>query len=228
MSPRCFFCVGTSLATLTNVEFLLGKAPSVLPGERIPLLPPLRRVMSDNSVQRNGKVNVPMKWDVLTHGALEAAIAAWWGGYTVSSAELYAVWLDESRYYSPFKVSLERPLPGEHYQDVNPRFLQDLIVPGTDWRLQSALKTANTTVTAADRLLYVDTSAGSRTMTLPPAATPAPYTPFSFIKAHVSNSLIIDGDGAETVDGAATLTLTALNARAVLYSDGARWRSVPR
>ena len=53
-----------------------------------------------------------------------------------------------------------------------------------------------------------DTSSGSITITLKPAADWPKFVPFHFQKVSASNSMIIDGDGSETVDGSATIAVT--------------------
>src|SRR5690606_35461568 len=111
--------------------------PSLLvPGGRIPLMPPIARRTLDNAVQRNGKVQKPIYWNALRLTSIEAMIAAWWGDYSVASADLYAVWVDESKHYSPFRVVLERPVADEHYTDMNETFAENILIPGYDWRLQ--------------------------------------------------------------------------------------------
>lgn len=88
------------------------------------------------------------------------------------------------------------------------------------------------TLTASDtqHLEYqrhiADTSSGSITIALKPAADWPAYVPFHFQKVHASNSMIIDGDGSETVDGNATITITGNSEVVSLYSDGTtirRW-----
>jgi hypothetical protein len=88
------------------------------------------------------------------------------------------------------------------------------------------------TLTASDtqNLHYqrhlADTSSASITITCKPAAEWPPFLPYHFQKVSASNSMIIDGDGSETVDGAATITITENGGVVSLYSDGTtirRW-----
>ncbi len=65
-----------------------------------------------------------------------------------------------------------------------------------------------------------DTSSGSITITLKPAADWPKFVPFHFQKVSASNSMIIDGDGSETVDGSATIAVTGNGTVISLYSDG--------
>lgn len=226
MLTESFFAIGASLAALANVETALRFPPHVLdPTTRIPLLGPIRRQTLDRAVQRNGAASVAMTWDMVRDDALQAFIVATWGGYTTASKALYASWLDESGHFSPFAVTLERPLQGEHYTLSN-GWVQQLRIPGYGWTLQSATKSANYTVTASDRLLYVDTTSGNVTLALPAAATPGAYTLFSAVKTAAGNNLVLDPNGSELIDGASTKTITALNARVDFYSDGTAWHTL--
>lgn len=222
------FALGTSLATLKNVQDVVSLPPTVLPDGLIPLLPPIKRVMMDKSLQRNGDINAPLRWNVLRLADIDAMIEAWWQSYTIGSRELYAVWLDEQRRYSPYKVTFERPLPNEHYTIVNERYAQEIVIPGRDWQLQSVSKNANYTVTSADRLIYVNTVGGNCTMTLPAVGAPEPRTTFSFIKTAAGNNLVVQRAGADTFwDGATSKTVTALNGRIDVYVRDGKWRVVP-
>jgi hypothetical protein len=77
----------------------------------------------------------------------------------------------------------------------------------------------NTTLTADDHTVGVDTTAGNVTVTLPPAAT-VPGQLFEVKKALGGNNVILDGDAAEPIDGAATQTITALNGTLSVRSRG--------
>jgi len=224
--PQFYFAIDATLAALKNVETVVTHPPHVLPQQRIPLLGPVRKQTLDKAVHRVGSINVDMQWDLMFLADLNTFILTEWGDYLTASKALYASWLDESGHYSPFSVTLERPVEGEHYTVADPVHVRELRVPGYAWTLQSVTKTSNYSVTTSDRLIYVDTSGGSVTLTLPAAASMNPYTVFSFVKTSASNNLVLDGNGAETIDGAATKTLTALNVRADLYSTGSAWISL--
>ena len=66
---------------------------------------------------------------------------------------------------------------------------------------------AATTLTEGDDSLDVTTSGGSVTVTLPPAAS-VPGKQYHVKKLSAANTLTLDGNGAETIDGAATLAWT--------------------
>lgn len=68
----------------------------------------------------------------------------------------------------------------------------------------------------------LDTASVSVTATLPPAAS-FPGRRWTFKKSSASNSAIVDGDGAETIDGSANYTMTANHASVTVESDGTGW-----
>ncbi len=89
-------------------------------------------------------------------------------------------------------------------------------------------KTANFTVqtspTEAGTIYLVDATAGAITATLPAAATAAAGFAVTIKKVDSSTNIVtIDGDGAETIDGATTLTVTAQYAAVTVVSDGSEW-----
>ena len=71
--------------------------------------------------------------------------------------------------------------------------------------------------------IAVDTTGGDRTVTLLPADGTVDSQILVIKKMAAGNSLIVDGDSAETIEGAATLTLTALNEAYTIQSDGTAW-----
>ena len=95
------------------------------------------------------------------------------------------------------------------------------------WNLEPARKplttwTASGTATEGDMVLMVDTTAGSVTITLPPAAATKGLT-FTFKKLVAANTMVVDGNGAETIDGAATQTTATQWAVFRLISTGSSW-----
>ena len=88
-----------------------------------------------------------------------------------------------------------------------------------------AYRTVETTgnVQSGDYLLICDATAGAITMTLPPAAlVPGRIYAFKRINAG-ANQVIVDGYGAETIDGAATHTLTPQWNALTIMSNGVAW-----
>lgn len=88
-----------------------------------------------------------------------------------------------------------------------------------------AYRTVETTgnVQSGDYLLICDASGGAITMTLPPAAlVPGRIYAFKRINAG-ANQVVVDGYGAETIDGAATHTLTPQWNSVTIMSNGTAW-----
>jgi hypothetical protein len=66
-------------------------------------------------------------------------------------------------------------------------------------------------------------AAGSTTLTLPAAATAGNGFLFYVFKSGTQNNVIIDGNGAETIDGVTTFTLSAQYSGLFLLCDGTGW-----
>lgn len=85
-------------------------------------------------------------------------------------------------------------------------------------------KTADYTMTATDNIIEVDASGAAVTITLLAAAT-AGAGRYIFIKVtDATNDVTVDGNGAETIDGSATLTISNDNECVILYCDGTNWQ----
>ncbi len=69
-----------------------------------------------------------------------------------------------------------------------------------------------------------DTSGGSVTITLKPITDWPAFVPFHFQKVSASNTMTIDGYGSETIEGSATIAVTANNTVISIYSDGTTLR----
>lgn len=82
--------------------------------------------------------------------------------------------------------------------------------------------TTNTTANPTVDLYLGNTTSASVTLTLPPAATSTNET-FYIKKVASANSLIIDPNGAELIDGASTFTLTGLNSGIMVVCTGTSW-----
>ncbi len=87
--------------------------------------------------------------------------------------------------------------------------------------------TSGTTITAATANKYYrcDDTSASFTVTLPAASlsTGLELT-FTKINSTVANQVTIDGSGAETIDGNASLKLSTLNSTLTIWCDGTAWR----
>ena len=82
--------------------------------------------------------------------------------------------------------------------------------------------TASGIIQGSDDVLLVDTTAGNVTLTLPPAVSSRGQW-FEVKKLVAANTVTIDGYGAETIDGSATLAWTAQYQAYTVYSDGTEW-----
>jgi hypothetical protein len=83
--------------------------------------------------------------------------------------------------------------------------------------------TATGNVVSGDYLIIADATAGAITMTLPPAAlVPGRIYAFKRINSG-ANAVVVDPSGAETIDGAATYTLSAQWNSVTIMSNGTAW-----
>lgn len=94
---------------------------------------------------------------------------------------------------------------------------------GTAWQLRSSAGTAVTL--QFGQFLLSDTTANNQDVNLPSAALCAGYG-IIVKKKSASNQVDLIPDGAETIDGAASLSLTADNQLAYLVSDGSNWETL--
>jgi hypothetical protein len=228
--PETFFAAGTTLAGMTNLELTLLEPFQVLEYGRITLLAPTKTRALDSFGRRDGKINARLLCNVATDAGRRDLNTLLFGNQTTVSRELYLSAPSESAYsedveYTPFLAFVDRPVEVEDYQvAINGVYVTALVLPLFNCRVQSVTKSANATITTSERLVYVDTSGATRTMTLFAVASATPYTVYRFVKTSASNSMVLDGNGAETINGATTHTSTALNASVSIYTpDNAVW-----
>lgn len=93
--------------------------------------------------------------------------------------------------------------------------------PAGIWTV-SAVQTANYTASINEVVRY-DTSGGTFTITLPPAAGASGQQVAIKNVVNDATGLILDADGSETIDGQATQTLQVPYVGIRLISDGANW-----
>lgn len=92
--------------------------------------------------------------------------------------------------------------------------------------LNVVTKSADYTATTSDYLIVVTTGAANKTITLPPAATSAKLVlEVKKIDAG-AGSVIIDGNGAETIDGFASLTIGGQYQAITVLCDGTGWYAI--
>lgn len=81
---------------------------------------------------------------------------------------------------------------------------------------------ASTTQTSSDELLEISATSAVRTLTLLPVATANPLW-LVIVAADVTNTVVVDPDGSEQIEGASTKTYTAAK-RLYLVPNGTQWR----
>ena len=86
----------------------------------------------------------------------------------------------------------------------------------------STAKTANYTLTANDEAIKFNTSSGSLTAFLP-TAVGIKGKWYSVIKVSASNTLTVEPDGSETINGSLNYAITANNSVITFQSDGSNW-----
>jgi Pectate lyase superfamily protein len=90
--------------------------------------------------------------------------------------------------------------------------------------VNTVTKTGNYTITVTDTIVLCDASGGTFTITLPTAASFSNKGPFVIKKIDTSsNQIVIDPNGAETIDNNTTHTLWAQNEAIAFYSNGSAW-----
>lgn len=87
-----------------------------------------------------------------------------------------------------------------------------------------ATKTANYTLTGADRTIRANANGGAFTLTLPDATTLAAGFPYLIKKVDASVfTVTITPNGVQTIDGAANYILTNAQQAVILYDTGSNW-----
>lgn len=82
--------------------------------------------------------------------------------------------------------------------------------------------TGDITLTGSPAFITADTTAGSVTLTLPPAASVTGYRA-EVKKIAAANTLTVEGNGSETIDGSANLAWTTQYQSFAFVSDGSQW-----
>lgn len=85
-----------------------------------------------------------------------------------------------------------------------------------------ATYTTSTTIGQGQDVVLADATSGAVTITLPPAAER--FKEYTIKKMDASgNAVIIDGSGAETIDGATTVSMTTQYETRTIASNGTQW-----
>jgi hypothetical protein len=102
--------------------------------------------------------------------------------------------------------------------------MADLKVPAIDVVTSSAAKSADYTVLDDDSDLFLVTTADTdRTITLPTASANTGRVVVVKKVDDGTGTVTVDGEGAETIDGAATIVINAQYGSATLYCNGTSW-----
>jgi hypothetical protein len=121
-------------------------------------------------------------------------------------------------------VDGDRAVTTNHIRDA--AITRAKVTSGAVAKSNTSTKTTTYTVTDSDDVLFGNTASAAFTMTLPLAASSTGRF-YTFIKTGTdTNTLTIDGDGAETIGGALTRKLTSPGERLVIVSDGSNWQIV--
>jgi hypothetical protein len=97
------------------------------------------------------------------------------------------------------------------------------LVDGSVMSAQYRNVTTTGNVVSGDYLIVADAAGGAITMTLPPAAlVPGRIYTFKRINSG-ANAVVIDPSGVETIDGAATYTLSAQWNSVTIMNNGIAW-----
>lgn len=227
-----YFSFGSTLANQVNIEAYTSLAPDFLPergGMPVALMGGASRQLLSGRVIRQGLLNGAMVFDAFVdgHDTLNTLLYTLYGGLTVASKQFYFIAPDSSGHFSPFLGYIVAPFLGQSAKEGVNGIPYDLVFPLTGCVLQSLTKTANYTVTTSDHLIYANTASGNITFALPALSGVTANVIFRFVKTSASNSMILDPNGAETINGASTLTKTALYADvSIIKNDAGVWITV--
>jgi hypothetical protein len=220
-----YFAIGTTLAGMVNMETYTGADNefAVRLDAPIPLTGGVRRRTLAGLGRHDGWINGELLLPVCDSDGFDAFMYGVFGGWTTPSVARYMTLIDESGHYNSFYGYIDKPT----FRRVNSgEAVADVLFPLTNLVFQSVTKTGNYTVTTADHLVYANTASGNITLTLPAVAGVAQNVVYSAVKTSGSNTLTLDGNSSETIDGAATLAVTANNARVDLVYNGSQWVTI--
>ena len=100
---------------------------------------------------------------------------------------------------------------------------KDKLATGATANLTIATKTTTATILTTEEIVFLDTSGGAYTVTLPTAVGNSGLTLFLKKTTSDTNAVTIDPNGSETIDGVATFPLGYQYAYIKIVSDGANW-----
>lgn len=93
------------------------------------------------------------------------------------------------------------------------------------WRLRSI--TGNVTLATTDQVVVVDATSAAVTVTLPAVAGMPAGTWYAIKKTDATgNTVTVDANASETIDGATTQVITGRYTTLTIVSDGSSWHIV--
>ena len=93
-------------------------------------------------------------------------------------------------------------------------------------KLNVVSKTGDYTATVFDDVILVDATNGAVTITLPKASNASKKVLIIKKTDSSANAVTIDGDGSETIDGSATVSLSNQYDVKTIISDGSAWHVI--
>lgn len=211
---------------MVNIEqnLLVSDTIRIPSGFRVPYVGGVNIRAGDGRLTRDGAVGGRWLIGTQDQANLFAYLYSEYGNYALSTARFYVTTLSEDGFYSPYYAYVERPSTVDQTITVNDAggWFTGVTINLTDCQLQSVSKSADYTQTSSDRLIYINTSGGDVTITLPAANAPNANTVFSLVKTSAAHNLKFKRAGSDTLNGgSATLTANAaINTRVDYISDG--------
>ena len=116
--PECSFAiaVGHDAASPANVETIVSEPPHVMPAQLASYSGPVKRMLRSGATRRDGFISHRWTWDYMSRTDFNALITALFGGFTVSSAAVTIVTLNEAGNYAAFNAYVDKPVPDEDYR----------------------------------------------------------------------------------------------------------------
>lgn len=223
--PICYFAIGSSLATLVNLETLITDPPHIPDGGLVPFVGSVGKRAADGTLTRDGFQNGKWLLDLIASSELFSFIYGRYASYTVSSQRFYVSTLDESGGYSPYYASVERPSNADgtfHSANANGYWIPNALWNLTDCQLQTASKSANYNVSSSDHFLYADATSGSVVLTLPDPATVNAYIVYSAVLTATASSHTVSFKYGSTTYASTSTIYGRIN----VYSDGVNWNAL--
>lgn len=219
MSTIAFAGIGTTQAGIANVETTYNVNPPYM-NPPASLSGALRSGLASGGTRDDGFVT-PFPW--IFYGVsvdiarMNAQVV---GGILATSKQVYVSTIDEMGYYSVYLAYWNKPQSTEYTTEARGYIKMAYPVTFTGGALQYVTKSSNATLTASERLAFVDSSGGNVTITLPAANTIQANTIVSVARTSASNTVTVQRGGSDSLDGGTSTTISGIYARKDFISDG--------